>query len=110
MKLRTRTISRRRTEVIVEHFQAVNAATRSAAGPRRWWSPDHVWKRCGYKQSFDRYIHKKGYDIKSLVAFSGTVVDDKLPDVNYTEPGMNQGSLRERAAGRSSPRKNIRSC
>ena len=25
------------------------------------------------------------------MAFSGTVVDDKLPDVTYTEPGMNDG-------------------
>ena len=44
-----------------------------------------------YKQSFDRYIQMKGYAIKSLVAFSGTVVDDNLPDVTYTEPGMNAG-------------------
>ena len=28
---------------------------------------------------------------KSLVAFSGTVVDDKLAGVTYTEPGMNHG-------------------
>ena len=26
-----------------------------------------------YKQSFDRYIQEKGYAIKTLVAFSGTV-------------------------------------
>ena len=44
-----------------------------------------------YKQSFDRYIQEKGYAIKSLVAFSGMVVDDKLAGVTYTEPGMNQG-------------------
>ena len=29
--------------------------------------------------------------IKSLVAFSGTVEDDKLAGVTYTEPGMNHG-------------------
>ena len=44
-----------------------------------------------YKQSFDRYIQEKGYAIKSLVAFSGTVLDDKLAGVSYTEPGMNDG-------------------
>jgi type I restriction enzyme R subunit len=44
-----------------------------------------------YKQSFDRYIREKGYAIKSLVAFSGTVQDDKLAGVNYTEVGMNHG-------------------
>jgi type I restriction enzyme R subunit len=44
-----------------------------------------------YKQSFDRYIKDKGYPIKSLVAFSGVVTDDKLQDVTYTEEGMNLG-------------------
>ena len=44
-----------------------------------------------YKQSFDRYIQEKGYAIKSLVAFSGTVEDDKAAGVAYTEPGMNDG-------------------
>ena len=48
-----------------------------------------------YKQSFDRYIKEKGYPIKSLVAFSGTVADDKLQDVTYTEDGMNLG-IREK--------------
>ena len=44
-----------------------------------------------YKQSFDRYIQEKGYPIKSLVAFSGVVEDDKLPGTTYTEVQMNQG-------------------
>src|SRR5262249_8207285 len=44
-----------------------------------------------YKQSFDRYIKEKGYLIKTLVAFSGTVLDDKLPNITYTEEGMNLG-------------------
>jgi type I restriction enzyme R subunit len=48
-----------------------------------------------YKQSFDRYIQQKGYPIKSLVAFSGMVQDDKLSEVTYTEEGMNQG-IREK--------------
>src|SRR5207244_10550871 len=48
-----------------------------------------------YKQSFDRYIQQKGYPIKSLVAFSGTVQDDRLADVTFTEEGMNQG-IREK--------------
>src|SRR5438270_9370619 len=48
-----------------------------------------------YKQSFDRYISAKGYPIKTLVAFSGTVQDDKLENVTYTEEGMNKG-IREK--------------
>ena len=89
MKLHPHNIAQK-TEVIVEHFQAV---TRHKIGGRAkaMVVTGSRLEAVRYKQSFDRYIHIKGYDIKSLVAFSGTVVDDKLPDVNYTEPGMNQG-------------------
>jgi type I restriction enzyme R subunit len=49
-----------------------------------------------YKQAFDRYISEKSYQgIKTLVAFSGTVVDPDAPGVEYTEVGMNQG-IREK--------------
>ncbi|MDR6160271.1 type I site-specific restriction-modification system R (restriction) subunit [Chryseobacterium sp. SLBN-27] len=44
-----------------------------------------------YKQSFDQLIKTKGYNIKSLVAFSGEVKDDKLPDILFTEVEMNNG-------------------
>jgi type I restriction enzyme R subunit len=44
-----------------------------------------------YKQSFDKYIKIKGYPIRSLVAFSGVVVDDRSPTISYTEEGMNRG-------------------
>ncbi|MEI3235379.1 MAG: hypothetical protein V8S33_13645 [Intestinibacter bartlettii] len=40
-----------------------------------------------YKQAIDQYIKEKGYNIKSLVAFSGTV---KHEDEEYTEVSMNQ--------------------
>jgi len=47
-----------------------------------------------YKQEFDKYIAEKGYaDIKTLVAFSGTVKLDAGDE--YTEVGMN-GGLREK--------------
>jgi type I restriction enzyme R subunit len=43
-----------------------------------------------YKQAFDTYIKEQRYDdIKALVAFSGTVRDDKIPGIEYTEPSMN---------------------
>jgi type I restriction enzyme R subunit len=48
-----------------------------------------------YKQSFDKYIKEKGYPIKTLVAFSGMVTDEKIQDKTYTEEGMNEG-IRER--------------
>jgi type I restriction enzyme R subunit len=42
-----------------------------------------------YKLAFDAYIKGKGYtDVKSLVAFSGTILDD---GIEYTEVSMNNG-------------------
>jgi type I restriction enzyme, R subunit len=44
-----------------------------------------------YKQEFDRQIGEKGYtEIKTLVAFSGTVDDPDVKGVSYTEPEMNR--------------------
>ncbi|MCX5825724.1 MAG: DEAD/DEAH box helicase family protein [Deltaproteobacteria bacterium] len=79
-----------KTEIMVEHFHAV---TRHKIGGRAkaMVVTGSRLEAVRYKQSFDRYIKAKGYPIKSLVAFSGTVQDDKLPDVHYTEEGMNNG-------------------
>ena len=89
MKLHPHNIAQK-TEVMVEHFQAV---TRHKIGGRAkaMVVTGSRLEAVRYKQSFDRYIQEKGYAIKSLVAFSGKVVDDKLAGVTYTEPGMNQG-------------------
>jgi type I restriction enzyme, R subunit len=40
-----------------------------------------------YKQHLDEYVKEKGYPVRSLVAFSGTVKDEF--EVEYTEPEMN---------------------
>ena len=89
MRLHPHNIAQK-TEVMVEHFQAV---TRHKIGSRAkaMVVTGSRLEAVRYKQSFDRYIQEKGYAIKSLVAFSGMVVDDKLAGVTYTEPGMNQG-------------------
>ena len=89
MRLHPHNIAQK-TEVMVEHFQAV---TRHKIGGRAkaMVVTGSRLEAVRYKQSFDRYIREKGYAIRSLVAFSGTVVDDKLADVTYTEPGMNHG-------------------
>jgi type I restriction enzyme R subunit len=93
MKLHPHNIAQK-TEVMVEHFQAV---TRHKIGGRAkaMVVTDSRLAAVRYKQSFDRYIQDKGYPIKTLVAFSGTVQDDKLPEVSYTEEGMNHG-IREK--------------
>ena len=83
-----------KTEVMVEHFHSV---TRHRIGGRAkaMVVTGSRLEAVRYKQSFDRYIKEKQYAIKTLVAFSGTVQDDKLPDVEYTEAQMNLG-IREK--------------
>ena len=83
-----------KTEVMVEHFQAV---TRHRIGGRAkaMVVTGSRLEAVRYKQSFDRYVREKGYAIRSLVAFSGAVEDDRLPGVTYTEEQMNDG-LREK--------------
>ncbi|WP_339038098.1 type I restriction endonuclease [Bradyrhizobium symbiodeficiens] len=85
---------RQKVEVIVEHFRTF---TRHKIGGRAkamvvTGSRLHAVR---YKQEIDKYIREKGYtDIKTLVAFSGTVEDPEVEGKTYTEVGMN-GGIRE---------------
>jgi len=93
MRLHPHNIAQK-TEVIVEHFHAV---TRHKIGgkAKAMVVTGSRLEAVRYKQSFDKYIAAKGYPIKSLVAFSGTVIDDKIKDKTYTEEVMNSG-IREK--------------
>lgn len=79
-----------KTEVMVEHFQQF---TRHKIGghAKAMVVTGSRLEAMRYKQEFDRYIQEKGYPIKSLVAFSGAVEDDKIPEKSYTEVEMNGG-------------------
>jgi type I restriction enzyme R subunit len=83
-----------KTEVMVEHF---NTVTRHKIGGRAKGMvvTGSRLEAVRYKESFDKYIKAHGYPIKSLVAFSGTVEDDKVEGKTYTEEGMN-GGIREK--------------
>ncbi len=84
-----------KTEVIVEHFQHF---TRHKIGGRAkaMVVTSSRLSAVRYKQAFDKYIAEKGYTgIRTLVAFSGTVVDPDVPGLEYTEVGMNHG-IREK--------------
>ena len=93
MRLHPHNIAQK-TEVIVEHF---NTMTRHKIGGRAkaMVVTGSRLEAVRYKLGFDRYIAEKGYSIKTLVAFSGTVTDDKMPEKTYTEEGMNLG-IREK--------------
>ncbi len=90
LKLHPHNIAQK-TEVIVEHF---NAVTRHKIGghAKAMVVTGSRLEAVRYKQSFDSYIKGKGYAIKSLVAFSGVVIDDKVEGKNYTEEAMNNGT------------------
>ncbi len=84
-----------KTEVMVEHFRT-SVQHKIGGRAKAMVVTDSRLHAVRYKLSFDEYLKDKGYtDIKSLVAFSGTVEDPKLPGKKYTEVGMN-GSISER--------------
>jgi type I restriction enzyme R subunit len=80
-----------KTEVMVEHFRhfTMHKIGGKAKAMVVTSSRLHVVR---YKQEFDKYIAVNGYTgIKTLVAFSGTVIDPDAPNIEYTEIGMNKG-------------------
>lgn len=93
LKLHPHNIAQK-TEIMIEHF---NAATRHKIGghAKAMVVTGSRLEAVRYKQSFDQYIKAKNYPIKSLVAFSGIVNDDKVKEVTYIEEAMN-GGIREK--------------
>jgi type I restriction enzyme R subunit len=78
-----------KTEVMIEHFRH-SVKNRIAGKAKAMVVTSSRLHAVRFKLAFDRYIAENGYtDVRSLVAFSGTVRD---PDtgLNYTEPGMNR--------------------
>lgn len=81
-----------KTEIIIEHY--LNFTRQKIGGRAKAMvvtaSRLHAVR---YKIAFDKYIRDKGYDdLKTIVAFSGTVNDGEFL---YTEPGMNDFSEKE---------------
>ena len=83
-----------KTEIIIEHFNTFTIHKIGGRAKAMVLTGSRL-EAVRYKQSFDRYIAEKRYPIRTLVAFSGTVIDDKIPDKTYTEEGMNEG-IREK--------------
>ncbi len=80
-----------KTEVMIEHFRR---SVRHKIGGRAkaMVVTDSRIAAIRYKQEFDKYIKANGYhDIKTLVAFSGMVIDPENPEISYTEVSMNNG-------------------
>ncbi|EJM67834.1 helicase, type I site-specific restriction-modification system restriction subunit [Pseudomonas sp. GM50] len=79
-----------KTEVMVEHFQRFTSHKIGGHAKAMVVTGSRL-EAVRYKQEFDRYIKEKGYPIKSLVAFSGAVEDNKVTEKIYREVEMNDG-------------------
>jgi type I restriction enzyme R subunit len=77
-----------KTQVMVEHFRH-NVRHRIQGQAKAMVVTSSRLHAVKYKQAFDAYLAEHGYsDIKTLVAFSGRVVDEA--GLKYTEPEMNR--------------------
>jgi type I restriction enzyme R subunit len=84
-----------KTEVMVEHFQTF-VCHKIGGRAKAMVVTSSRLHAVRYKHAFDSYIAEKGYTgIKTLVAFSGKVIDQDVPNREYTEVSMNEG-IRER--------------
>ncbi|MEM7602180.1 MAG: type I restriction endonuclease, partial [Verrucomicrobiota bacterium] len=80
-----------KTEVMVEHFRT-HVKHKIGGRAKAMVVTDSRLHAVRYKQAFDKYITEKGYtDVKTLVAFSGTVEDPDAPGRSWTEMSMNDG-------------------
>jgi type I restriction enzyme R subunit len=75
-----------KTEVIIEHFRT-NVKHKIGGKAKAMIVTGSRLHAVRYKEEIDRYIKEKGYtNLKTLVAFSGTVNAD---GIEYTEAGIN---------------------
>ncbi|MGD9159380.1 MAG: type I restriction endonuclease [Desulfobacteraceae bacterium] len=82
-----------KTEVMVEHFRRFTMHKIGGKAKAMVVTSSRL-NAVRYKQAFDKYITDKGYTgIKTLVAFSGTVIDPDSANLEYTESGMNEDAM-----------------
>ncbi|MBE0566125.1 MAG: type I restriction endonuclease subunit R [Krumholzibacteria bacterium] len=92
-----------KTEIMVEHFRKTTSKKIGGRAKAMVVTRSRL-HAVRYKQAFDKYIAQHHYnDLRTLVAFSGTVDDPDLPSTSYTEPGMNSMSEKELPARFASP-------
>jgi type I restriction enzyme R subunit len=76
-----------KAEIIVEHFRT-HTASKIAGKAKAMVVTSSRLHAVRYKQAIDAYIAKKGYsDVRTLVAFSGRVIDEN--GITYSETAMN---------------------
>lgn len=76
-----------KTEVMIEHFKQVVSKKLHGKAKAMVVTSSRL-HALRYKEEFDEYIQEKGYPIKVLVAFSGSLLTDMYPD-GVTESQVN---------------------
>lgn len=94
-----------KTEVMLEHFR-MHSRHKIGGRAKAMVVTGSRLHAIRYKQEFDRQIAEQGCsEIKTLVAFSGTVNDPDAPGVTYTEPQMNLDSTGKQIREKELPEK-----
>lgn len=90
VKLNPQTISQK-SALIVEHFRE-NVAALLEGHAKAMVVSDSRLAAVRYKREIDKYVAAKGYDIGTLVAFSGSINDAEYGIEDATEASMNPGA------------------
>ena len=89
VKLNPQTIAQK-SALIVEHFRE-NVATRLEGHAKAMVVAASRLAAVRYKREIDKYVAAKGYDIGTLVAFSGVISDAEYGLEDATEASLNVG-------------------
>lgn len=90
VKLNPQTIAQK-SALIVEHFRE-NVAALLEGHAKAMVVADSRLAAVRYKREIDKYVATKGYDIGTLVAFSGSISDDEYGIEDATEASLNPGA------------------
>ncbi len=90
VKLNPQTIAQK-SALIVEHFRE-NVAVLLEGHAKAMVVADSRLAAVRYKREIDKYVDGKGYDIGTLVAFSGTISDAEYGIEDATEASLNPGA------------------
>lgn len=83
---------RQKAEIIVETFREVTSKAIGGKGKMMVVTASRL-AAVRYFHEVQNYIKQQGYDnLQIMIAFSGSVVDPDVPEMEYTESGLNKDS------------------
>ncbi len=93
-----------KVQIIVEHFRT-NVRHLLGGHAKAMVVTSSREHAVRYKEAIDAYIAKKGYDLATVVAFSGTLTAEQVPGVAFAgvEPPYSEANLNKGMRGRTLP-------